>query len=253
MYKCEKCEKSFSDSSNFGRHRNRKNPCKKPHTHECGRCGATFKYKSKFTKHINRKFPCKSRAELVNDCEKYKLKCQVLELKLAMQKLLDKNKSITTVNGNQTTVNNIKNQTIINQNINLLAYGCEQIKYILEMINPELICRGPVGEIYLFEQMHFNDNHPENKNIKLCDLSRDKVGVLMSKNGKQIWGYITTDELTRNHQENIYKIYQTDMVNRGKAKVSQNEIDNLIELATPSSDHREETRRGLVNIMNKHK
>jgi len=226
----------------------------------CDRCAHIFSDRTKYNNHINRKFPCKSIDQVLND-NKYlqlensnlKLKNELLELKLSM-----KGNIVAIGDNNNNVIENQTNNTInqtINQtnNITVNAYGVENIAYILKTINADLICDGSDSEIFLFEQIHFNNEHPENKNIKLCDLARDKVGVLIIKNGKQSWGYISTDELTRNHQEQIYKIFQGDMVERGKECVSQGKIDNLIELATPSSKHREVTKKGLIGVMQKHK
>ena len=258
-YICKKCNKQFTRLYNYDRHINRKISCDKVLIYECKNCNKLFANKVKYNRHMNRKYPCKSidfkYLELEN--ENLKLKNENLKLTNENLKLTMKGSSIA-IGNNNSTGNHIENQTInntINQtnNVTVNAYGCENIAHILKTINADLICQGSDSEVFLFEQIHFNDKYPENKNIKICDLSRDKIGVLVVKNGKQSWGVISSDELTRNHQEKVYKIFQGDMIERGKECVSQSEIDNLIELATPSSKHRETTKKGLIGIMQKHK
>lgn len=119
----------------------------------------------------------------------------------------------------------------------------------------ELLRRGIDGEIKLFELMHFNKDYPENWNVELRDLSRDKIAVVCgNNNGKKIYNFITKEKLTRNHQDCIHTIFRLDMCDQGIGNVPQKDIDILLELATPpSSDHRQQTCDGIVEVLQKYK
>ena len=97
--------------------------------------------------------------------------------------------------------------------------------------------QGIKGKVLLFEYIHFNDDHPENWNLRLYDLARDKICVVTGRRAdrKKIWAFITSDQLTRNHQEQSHELFRLDMVDRGIGNVPEDEIKSLVELATPSS------------------
>jgi len=181
---------------------------------------------------------------LRHENENLKLKSRVAVLELE-NKNLKQNPGIQHITNIGTVNNNIDK---IENNVIINAYGSEDISYIKEIIGPRLILLGVQGEIHLFELIHFSDEHPENKNIKLRDLSHDKIGIL--RNNK--WEIVTSEQLTRDHQDRIYILFKGNMIKRGKPNVSQDEINNLIELATPCSTHREATRKGIIKIIQKY-
>lgn len=117
---------------------------------------------------------------------------------------------------------------------------------------------GAVGEAKLFELIHFNKNHPENMNIKPRDLSRDKIGFLKDHDDdKELWGLFGIDELVDNHQERTHGMYKKDIQRRYKdhdrKKIPSDELEALREIATPSSEHKKQTRHGLLEVMKRHK
>lgn len=266
-YQCEDCEKTFTHLGHYKRHSERIRQCNKTSDYMCERCEKSFRDKTKYTKHLNRKFPCKSAEEIAKEKEiddlKLRHKCEVLELKnqvLEMKMML--NGTTTNIAGNNNNVTNINDHSITNNitnnnNTNLVVnnYGKENLSYITPEMARKYNLQGIKGEILLFEYIHFNADHPENMNLKLCDIARDKIGVVtgISADGKKIWAFITSEQLTRNHQEQSHELFRLDMVDRGVGNVPDEEIKNLLELATPSSDHRDKTRKGLIEVMQKHK
>ena len=139
-YICEYCDKSFTTYPHLKRHQ--KNSCN-------------------ILKSNNENVILKSKLveqQLIN----FKLEKEKTDLYRQIEKLLDKV-------GNTTI-----NQT---QNIILNNYGKEDLSHITDNLKSDLL-KIPYGAIpKLIEQVHFNDNKPENKNIALTNKKDNKVKI----------------------------------------------------------------------------
>jgi hypothetical protein len=137
---CEYCEKSFTTYPHLKRHQ--KKSCN-------------------ILKSNNENVILKSKLveqQLIN----FKLEKEKTDLYRQIEKLLDKV-------GNTTI-----NQT---QNIILNNYGKEDLSHITDNLKSDLL-KIPYGAIpKLIEQVHFNDNKPENKNIALTNKKDNKVKI----------------------------------------------------------------------------
>lgn len=65
--------------------------------------------------------------------------------------------------------------------------------------------------------------------------------------------FITKDQLARNHQEQTHEIFRLDMCDQGIGNVPKEEVNILLELATSSYDHRQQTCDGIVKVLQKYK
>ena len=74
--------------------------------------------------------------------------------------------------GNTTNIqSNIKNTYHLN------SYGNENMNHITDKMKDDLL-KIPYGMIpKLIEAVHFNDEHPENKNISLCNVRDNKIKI----------------------------------------------------------------------------
>lgn len=110
-----------------------------------------------------------------------------------IEKLLDKV-------GNTTNIqSNIKNT------INLNNYGNENMSHITDSLKTELVKIPYVMIPKLIEAVHFNDKHPENKNIALTN-SRDNKIKIYSDNK---WIYQDKEETINNLVDAKYYILDT--------------------------------------------
>jgi len=75
------------------------------------------------------------------------------------------------INKNRTTIINIDKQ------INLNSYGCEDMSHITENFKEQMLKIPFVAIPKMIEEVHFNDNKPENKNIKLTNKKENFVKV----------------------------------------------------------------------------
>ena len=155
----------------------------------CKYCQKSFKSKDNLTRHM-RKY-CK---EIVSEPEKNNNEAEILkdllleqkeqfdverkELYKQIEKLLDKV-------GNTTNIqSNIKNT------IHLNSYGSEDMSHITDSLKTELI-KIPYAMIpKMIEEVHFNDNKPENKNISLSNMRDNKIKIFSDNK----WVYKDKDE-----------------------------------------------------------
>ena len=136
----------------------------------CEFCEKTFTRKTGLTKHLK--------------CCKYKKICEnkkdneIQELKEMVEKLLVETKGNTNITNNMNNSNNTTNNII-----NINNYGDENTKYITSDYILKLLKYKPAKAIpELIKHTHFNEEHPENQNIKITNKKEPYIKVL--KNDK---------------------------------------------------------------------
>ena len=142
------------------------NPPKNQDINECPYCFKTFSRSDSLNRHFGR---CKIKKEKDND------KQEIKELKQIVEKLLlEKNNTITNNNTNNShnTTNNMTNNIIIHN------YGDEDTKYITSDYILNLLKYKPAKAIpELIKHTHFNEEHPENQNIKITNKKTPYIKV----------------------------------------------------------------------------
>jgi len=181
MYNCDRCgyTSKFIDSlkkhlkrkkicspiySNIDISELKKKYCTKDKTYKCEYCNNIFETSMKKYTH---KLKCKNDNE--ND---YKNKIKTLENEITELKNIVKNIQNNTINNNttnnNTTNNNTTNNNIDTQNNNIIInnFGNESLEHITKEFLDKCLLRMNTGIKDLIKNIHFNDNIPENKNIK---------------------------------------------------------------------------------------
>ena len=102
---------------------------------------------------------------------------------------------LTKVGNTTTHINNT-------QNIQLNSYGNEDMNHITDSMKTELL-KIPYGMIpKMIEEVHFNDNKPENKNIALTNKKDNKIKVYTGNK----WIYKDKDEIINDLVDGKYFI-----------------------------------------------
>jgi uncharacterized C2H2 Zn-finger protein len=223
-YTCYICKKIFNQKIDYKRHINRKNSCEsqinlesqknhlesqKNHLEsqnnhlECSYCSKKFNTNSNYNRHI--KHFCKAKKEgdimketiyqeLVDKMNKLEKRNEELEEKLNEINLKN-NKTGNTKNSNNKNSNNIINNT--QNNINLVAFGKEDMSYITEKLYKKLLANGLGSVSKLIGEVHFNKQKPEHSNIYISNI-RDKY--VMVYNGD--------DWKLAKHNDTILELYE---------------------------------------------
>jgi len=106
-----------------------------------------------------------------------------------ISKLLEKNaKQINNTQNN----NNIQNNTI-NNTIHINNYGEENLEMLTDEFKERCITRPFYAIIDIIRKIHFNDDYPENKNMRIVNKRDNKIQVLTD--GK--WKYRYKDEAVK--------------------------------------------------------
>ena len=139
----------------------------------CDYCNKTFTRKYGLTCHLKK---CKYKKNETQNILKKK-DDEIQELKKIVEKLLIENKSNITNNINNKDSFNTNNTIIINN------YGDENTKYITSEYILKLLKNKPAKVIpELIKYTHFNNEHPENQNIKITNKKEPYVKIM--KNNK---------------------------------------------------------------------
>ena len=133
-------------------------------------------YKSKWRHEKTCKKRRESKEELLEKLliEKDKLiSKQGKQINKLLQQLTKMSDNFGNNNNNTNSNNNINshNKIIIN------AYGSENIEYITEKVLKKLVNRPGSAIPNLLKMIHFNDNYPENKNLKVTNIHDPYIKV----------------------------------------------------------------------------
>ena len=205
VIECDRCGNNFKTISNLRKHFNRKNICEpilkdipieelkekykvRKGVYKCENCGKEYKTKDGKYKHkkkclVNPVIIKKKTIDILeNELEKKdielgkeiikrkELEKQVEQLILEKTQLQEANAKLV-VNGN----NNNSNLTTIGRDQNIIIvnnFGEENIEYLLKDENFIKKCiESPINSIHKYlDNVHFNKEHPENRNIKMTNL-----------------------------------------------------------------------------------
>ena len=148
---------------------------------ECEFCGKNFTRTYGLTCHL-KVCPEKKKYESDKDREIDELKKNYCELQKTVEILINEKKLISTNNTNNTNCNNTTDSyntdNSTHNTININNYGCENKDYITKDYLIKLL-KTPFQAIpKLIEYTHFNDEHPENQNIKIPNKKQPYVKVL---------------------------------------------------------------------------
>jgi hypothetical protein len=98
---------------------------------------------------------------------------QIKKLEKTVDKLIDK--------AGNTTINHIQSNQLNQQNnIKINNYGDEDLSHITDFFKTQLI-KGPYGAIpNMIKAIHFNNDKPENKNIKYPNVNKNYVKIMQN-------------------------------------------------------------------------
>jgi len=237
VFRCDKCDKNYKDKTGLWYHNNKyhknnspknanqidetiimvEKSAKTPPTSVktnlvdnkliCKFCNYSFTRKDSLIKHYSR---CKIKKE--NNSENKiieQLKNQIMEIQLQLSdvlkyakihpKTLQKiNKNL--INGNNNTINS----GTVNNTIQIVKFGSEDIKSILSTkeIKNILNCRYKAIEESI-KKVHFNDDRPEYRNIYITNL-RDNIAYVYNGNKfEAVQKYSIINQLIDQHMNNI--------------------------------------------------
>jgi hypothetical protein len=150
----------------------------------------------------------------------------------------------TTINNNNGTINNIT--------INIMPFGKENIQYISNSTGFVNKClgNGLQGLLDVIKSKHFNDKHPENKNI-IKDNKRDKF--LKIYNGTK-WEHKLKDNVIKDIidkcialMDSISDDYMEDLTPQNLSKYIDKIQDYFILLKSLNKDYQEEYLKQDIN------
>lgn len=159
-YKCDKCNKTYTQKIDYTRHLNRKNPCipeqKEVIVYACGNCKKHFLNNYNMKRHMK-----KCTVQPSNDINTN-----------------NNNNSANDINGDHNTIDNsITNNITNNVNIQLLPFGKENVSKIKNSTISKILKTGYSSPSELNKEIHFNEAFPENHNVYITNLKDEYAKV----------------------------------------------------------------------------
>jgi len=256
-YVCETCNKEFKKKSHLDDHINkRKKPCKPSPAnlpqnpsnlpqnpsklpkktpipkYMCNFCEKTFTRSDHLKIHLIdrckiKKEDTKNKEEIYQQLMKnYELLEKQNEMLAKRVEFLEKKTNKTKTINNGTINSTINNGTINNNTINIIQHGKEDLSKIENnvFLNALLKYTGAQIPSKIIEGIHFNNAHPEFKNIYISDINREKV---MLHNGKE-WLLSLSNDITStlldksiNFSENRYEELEEKINDKSKKKLTK--------------------------------
>ena len=146
----------------------------------CKFCNKSFKHRQSMLRHV--RMYCKEKKK---QDESKELKAIIKKQSKQIDKLIQYN----TQHVNNTQNNDNSNNKTIN-NIHINNYGEENLEMLTDDFKKQCVRHPYYALIKIIEKIHFNDEYPENKNIRLLNKRDNKLQV--RDNGK--WNYRNKEE-----------------------------------------------------------
>jgi hypothetical protein len=163
LYKCPHCEKTFSKSSNVNRHM---------------------------------KLYCKDKIKEKEDrVFKEMVEKTILEQSKNIENLIELVGNTTQNGGNHGANNNVNSNNsnsnnTINNTININNFGSENLDMLTNKFMRAMVDRPYTAIPKMIKKIHFNDNYPENKNIRMLNKKDNKLQII--ENGE--WTYVDKED-----------------------------------------------------------
>jgi hypothetical protein len=192
IYTCERCDKTYTNKFDFGRHLKRKIPCalkKSPNSttkttksdtcpdvtkeFTCIYCNKDFTTNFALTRHAETR--CKVKTNMDNESIQL-----IASMAQKIEQLETENKTLKETKNNSTNIvsntdsnNTVNNNYIKKVEVKLLAYGKEDLSYITDNNYIKLFDRGFCSVNDFIKLIHFDKDKPQNHNLYLSRLRGD--------------------------------------------------------------------------------
>lgn len=207
--------------------------------YKCDKCGKTFNAKGVYDRHNNRKKPCDVEGKVLpldNDLEAKveEISKELKKLKRENEKLRKENEKLKNVTINVNTVNNVNNVNNLNCQINLTAFGKEDLSMLTDDEIKLILISGLKGPLKYAETLHCNDEKPEFKNIYVSNHKNTNVLVF---NGKtwELKDKTIIDTIRDNGIEFMEEQYE-DMKDKVSPRVMKSMLRFLKHMSSDESD-----------------
>lgn len=217
LYKCEKCDKLFSDKQDYNRHKNRKYPCSKeqktsnsillqenhsnptqihqPDVNDqtiqknffCKFCKEVFSRIDSLKRHVNNYCKIKKNNDMNDDNKTQKIaeleiKLKEIAHKLEIRETNNVNSNNVTNNITNNTNNNITNNNITNNNITnniVLEFKDDGnlIRFLNKMEKVHIMSKGGLAPNYVFKNIFYNPKRPQLHNAYASDRKLNKMMI----------------------------------------------------------------------------
>ena len=229
VYDCKKCGKIFKQKSNYTYHIGRIRPCiredisikdsittndkndktydktdknmtiNEENKYRCIHCDKKYKNPESLSRHKKIHKEENTRVSIKDE------KILILEKKVEELEIMIREKTI-----NKQIIKQQNNKNITNNNI-IISFGKEDINKLTRLEMKKILQNNDIDEdsnplLRVIEKMHFNNNIPEQKNIKMNNIKSKYIDIYDNNRWKKESLDTTIDNILDNHTFNLVKI-----------------------------------------------
>ena len=231
-FKCKRCNKIFDRKYNYDRHINNKKVCEinievieeieneqiippsneqskpaiKLNLSECDYCGKSYSTKFNLNKHIKKCIVLNKKNEINEQKEAlYKERISHLETQV-----LELTKKVGNTYSYQ--INQHVDQSVHQQNIQINAYGNENLNYITPNQIEKLISHPSTCLPEFIKMVHYHEEHPENHNV--VNIKENVIKTLKCKNNwKNLDFESFVEKFAIEKYDQLCDLYNSDEIN----------------------------------------
>jgi hypothetical protein len=220
MFKCSICKKIFDRKYNYDRHITSKNNCvykednddpdeeEQPRINllECEHCKKTYSTKFNLNKHIKKCSILSKKNDVIEQKETlYKERISHLE-----SQVLELTKKIGNTYSYQ--INQHLDQSVHQQNIQINAYGHENLNYITPNQIEKLISHPSTCLPEFIKMVHYHEEHPENHNV--VNIKENIIKTLKCKNNWKMLDFeCFVEKFAIEKYDQLCDLYNSDEIN----------------------------------------
>ena len=213
----------------------KKNKLKK---YKCNYCGTKFKTKPSMRRHI--KHRCK---DIINNNTDYKI--NIIRKQLAKERKQfekEKNKLYRQI---EMLIEKAGDTTITNNNIMLNNFGDEDTSYITDNLMDKLLMSPGTMLPNLMKLIHFHDDHPENKNLRITNKRSKYMKVFKGDEWKLDKKEIVIDNIL----DTQYEVLEGYYGEKGMQKLNKDHKKRFETYIESIENEDEETIRNVKDLI----
>lgn len=204
-----KCSKDLVNAPNCSN--NTKNKL-----YQCQYCFSNFTRSNNLNRHIQNRCKVKKQQDQEKELNNSRLIQEMQEKIKQLEQQINNNGDINSHN----TVNSNNTDNSTTNNINLVAFGKEDLSYISDEVTKQILSHGCMAVPWLIKEAHYNNEQPNHQNVLLSNLRSNHVKIF---NGTS---WIAQDK--KEILERLYNIKNAHL--QKKYKKFKEEIDNYAEI-----------------------
>ena len=224
IFYCKDCDTNFKRKLNYETHlisTKHKNRVSKVLV-ACLFCNKSFSHTSSLCRHKTKCIHSKTTETLQKENDELRKQVEQLQLK------------------NNTNIQNIENQNNTNIEININCFGNENMDYITDKVILQCISKVYGSIPMIIERIHFDQEHPENNNVKIPNKKLPHAKIITDNK----WKFVDRSDTIHSMIDNGYNLLDETFQEKGHV-LSNNQQKHFKNFQTKYEDGDKDTIKDI--------